>query len=134
MIVTNASERTQYFHFPQFTREDKPSWIVDWNNTFEELDGILEGMKINSVDTRESKLDSAMQSLKEDMLRLESVVTDYTYYVNDMKKAFDDLQENQIALAAQVKQIINADLPGKYLQLQSEINGLDVRVTNLENQ
>lgn len=135
MIVTNASERTQYFHFPVFVKTDKPSY-TDWNNTFEELDGILESMKlkINTLEMSDGKLSNDMQKLQEKMLELQSTVTDYTYFFNDLKKAFAELQENQIALAAQVKQIINADLPAKYLQVESEIRGLDQRVTALENE
>lgn len=136
MIVTNASERTQYFHFPIFTRDDKPSWITDWNNTFEELDGILETMKmkINSNENKVNHLESDMEKLDEAMLSLKSTVTDYTYYVNDLKKQFDDLRDNQIALAATVKNIVDADYEGKYLSLEQSIAGLDARVTALENQ
>ena len=79
MIVTNASERTQFFHFPIFTKNDKYSF-TDWNNTFEELDSLLEGMKvkINAVDDRENKLNSDMEELQDKMQELKSIVTDYT--------------------------------------------------------
>ena len=128
MIVTNASERTQFFHFPIFTKNDKYSF-TDWNNTFEELDGLLEGMKvkINAIDQRESKLDSDFEQLEEQMKELKSIVTDYTYFFNDLKKEFKDLRENQLQLAATVKAIINEDLPAK-------VADLDDRVTALENE
>lgn len=128
MIVTNASERTQYFHFPIFTKNDKYSF-TDWNHTFEELDTLLEGLRVqvNGIDQMESKLDSDFEEIQEKMLELKSIVTDYTYYFNDLKKEFKDLQLNQLELAAAVKQIVNADLPAK-------IQELDVRVTALENE
>lgn len=136
MIVTNASERTQYFHFPIFTQNDKPSWTVDWNNTFEELDGILETIKIkiNSMETKDNHLEADMEQLNAKMLELQSIVTDYTYFFNDMKKEFKELKDNQITLAAAVKELVDANLDGKILTLQGEINGLDERVTALENQ
>ena len=128
MIVTNASERTQYFHFPLFIGSDKYSY-TDWNHTFEELDNILEAMKIqvNAVDERESKLNSDFELLEEKMKELKSIVTDYTYFFNDLKKEFKDLRDNQLQLAATVKALVNEDLPAK-------VADLDDRVTALENQ
>jgi len=128
MIVTNASERTQWFHFPLFTKNDKYSF-TDWNHTFEELDNILEGMKvkIDSLESKENKLNSDFEELQEKMTELKSIVTDYTYFFNDLKKQFKELQENQIQLAASVKALINEDLPAK-------VEDLDERVTALENQ
>ena len=128
MIVTNASERTQYFHFPLFTKNDKYSF-TDWNNTFEEIDTLLEGMRvqINAIDQRESKLDSDFEQLEEQMKELKSIVTDYTYFFNDLKKEFKDLRDNQLQLAATVKALVNEDLPAK-------VEDLDARVTALENE
>ena len=128
MIVTNASERTQFFHFPLFTKNDKYSF-TDWNHTFEELDTLLEGMKVkvDAIDQRESKLDADFEQLEEQMKELKSVVTDYTYFFNDLKKEFKDLRENQLQLAATVKALVNEDLPAK-------VADLDDRVTALENE
>lgn len=135
MIVTNASERTQWFHFPLFTKNDKYSF-TDWNNTFEELDDILEGMKvkIDAIDQRESKLDADFIKLEDTVKELKSIVTDYTYFFNDLKKDFKELRENQIQLAAEVKEIINQEYPEKFATVEDEIAGLDARVTALENQ
>lgn len=132
MIVTNASERTQWFHFPLFTKDDKFNF-TDWNHTFEELDDILESMKIkiDAVDSRESKLSSDFEQLDAKMLELKSIVTDYTYFFNDLKKEFKDLRENQIQLAASVKEIINQDYPDQINTINQEISALDERVTAL---
>ena len=133
MIVTNASERTQWFHFPLFTKDDKFNF-TDWNHTFEELDDILEGMKIklDAVEAGESKLTSDFKQIEEKMLELKSIVTDYTYFFNDLKKDFKELRANQIELAAAVKEIINQDYPDKINTIEQEISGLDARVTALE--
>ena len=129
MIVTNASERTQWFHFPIFTKNDKFSVTVDWNHTFEELDNLLEAFKIklDSVESKENKLSSDFEQIQEEMLELKSIVTDYTYFFNDLKKEFADLRSNQLQLAATVKALVNEDLPAR-------VNDLDARVTALENE
>ncbi len=119
---TNATNSTANYGLPKFIATDKPAWLVDWNNTMDELDRIIKEVAdagdntaiqaaLDALTLSVEGIDARVTSAEGDIDALETTVNDET---NGLVKKVADIQ---------------ADL----LAQNALIQNLDQRVTALEN-
>lgn len=119
---TNATNSTTNYGLPKFIATDKPAWLVDWNNTMDELDRIIKEVAdagdntaiqaaLDALTLSVEGIDARLTSAEGDIDALETTVNDET---NGLVKKVADIQ---------------ADL----LAQNALIQNLDQRVTALEN-
>ena len=119
---TNATNSTANYGLPKFIATDKPAWLVDWNNTMDELDRVIKAVSDAGDNTA---LQNALDALSDtvdgigDRLTLaEGAIAGLDEDVNDpttgLKKLVSDIQQDLISQ-------------------NTLIQNLDQRVTALEN-
>lgn len=121
---SNATNSTTNYGLPKFIATDKPAWLVDWNNTMDELDTLIAGVAGN-IETAQTAIETISAALQ----TLEGVVGDASdglvKDVADLQTVVGDANSGLVKDMTQVK----ADL----LTQNGLITSLDQRVTALEN-
>ena len=65
----SATNKTTYYDLPVFIGTDTPSWLGDWNNTMNALDGAINGVKTSAdnalsvANTAENKSDTNTETI-----------------------------------------------------------------------
>lgn len=143
---TNATSKTTYYGLPIFVegQENKPSWLIDWNGTMNEIDEILRDMdrsqtvdhqQLNllksKVDQAEELIETIQQNLTDTAENVENNRTD----INANKKSIDTIQDDLITQNALVKSLADSvtSLNNRVNQMTNTVNSLDPRVRTLEN-
>lgn len=87
----SATNKTTYYDFPIFIGTDVPSWLGDWNNTMNALDGAINGVKnaadnaANVANTAEGKSDAnteTISALTSEVQTLKAAVQNYDSILN----------------------------------------------------
>ena len=121
-MVTNATNSTTNYGLPLFVATDKPAWLIDWNNTMNEIDKDLKAIADAGDNTQILEiLGDENSGLIHDVAALQS----------SLATATQDIQTNAQAITA---------IQGAISTIQSDlttqnglIQNLDTRVTALEN-
>lgn len=129
-MTTNATNETQYFHFPLFVSGDKPSWLTDWNGTVEELDNILEQHRLAIQANAQG-----MESFNDQVAVIKDAITDINNSISAQDTKIADLIEKYTALNTA---IIQADTTIKALiprmsTAELKVETLEGKVEALEN-
>lgn len=127
-MTTNATNETQYFHFPLFVSGDKPSWLTDWNGTVEELDNILEQHRLAIQANAQG-----MESFNDQVAVIKDDITDINNSISAQDTKIADLIAKYTALNTA---IIQADTSIKALiprmsTAELKIETLEGNVTDL---
>lgn len=119
---TNATNRTSNYGLPKFIATDKPAWLVDWNNTMDELDTLLKQISDAGDNTQ-------IQAALDELTQTVSGINDRLTIAEDAIETIDgDLNDPTTGL----KKLVS-DIQQDLLNQNSLIQNLDQRVTALEN-
>ena len=119
---TNATNQTANYGLPKFIATDKPAWLVDWNNTMDELDRIIKSVSDAGDNT-------AIQAALDDLTAVVSGIGDrVTLAETAIGTIDDDLNDPDTGIKKKI-----ADMQADLLAQNSLIQNLDTRVTALEN-
>lgn len=129
-MTTNATNETQYFHFPLFVSGDKPSWLTDWNGTVEELDNILEEHRLAIRANAQG-----MESFNEQITVIHDRLTVVNERLSNDEATIEDIQT---ALAGFNTAIIQADTSIKELlawktDKETELTQIHTQLTSVTN-
>lgn len=120
---TNATNSTTNYGLPKFIANDKPAWLIDWNNTMDELDSI-----ISSLANLISNISDNADDMEEDISNLQEVVGNMdSGLVKDVSTLKSEVEDTD-GLIDQMTSV-KSDL----LSQNGLITSLDQRVTALEN-
>ena len=122
-MVTNASNQTQYFGFPLFASTDKPSLVTDWNGTVEELDTLLETLRVG-ISTNESAisaLERRVTDIGTEIAEMANTLAVQGTTITDNKTQIDILRETLIEVSATVKSLVNANLEERMATVESSV-------------
>lgn len=114
--ATNATNKTQNFGLPLFVANDKPSWLVDWNGTMQQLDEVM------------TTVTETAQTAGQEVTNIES-------QVQSMQNLVDTLQASVEAAVRDLGQT-NATVEtmrGTIAQLDTKIDKLRTDVVNADN-
>ena len=91
---SNATNRTLNFGLPLFESGDKPSWLVDWNGTMQQLDVTMQDIKdtVLSADT-EVKNVTAQVTLMHNLV--DNIQNDVEVAIADVSATDTDVKEQQ---------------------------------------
>lgn len=122
---TNATNRTTNYGLPKFIATDKPSWLVDWNNTMDELDRVIKqgdpSAMQEALDLLTTTVDGLTSRLTTDETHIDTLDNDINNAVTGLKKLVSDIQSDLVSQNTLIQQQV------------SQIASLDTRVTALEN-
>lgn len=122
---TNATNRTTNYGLPKFIATDKPSWLVDWNNTMDELDRIIKqgdpSAMQEALDTLTIAVDGLTSRLTTDETHIDTLDDDINNATTGLKKLVSDIQADLVSQNTLIQ------------QQATQIASLDTRVTALEN-
>lgn len=122
---TNATNRTTNYGLPKFIATDKPSWLVDWNNTMDELDRVIKQGDPSAMQDALDQLTASVNDLVTRVTTDEGQISNLNTDINDaetgLKKLVADIQSDLVAQNTLIQ------------QQASQISSLDTRVTALEN-
>ena len=119
---TNATNRTSNYGLPKFIATDKPAWLVDWNNTMDELDTLLKQISDAGDNTQ-------IQAALDELTQTVSGINDRLTIAEDAIETIDgDLNDPTTGL----KKLVS-DIQSDLLSQNALIQNLDQRVTALEN-
>lgn len=129
-MTTNATNETQYFHFPLFASGDKPSWLTDWNGTVEELDNILEQYRVSIQANTQG-----MESFNEQIAVIRDSINTVNERLSNDESTIEDIQS---AINGFNTALIQADTSIKELtawknNTTSEINSINHSIVNLDD-
>ena len=120
--MTNATNRTANYGLPKFIATDKPAWLVDWNNTMDELDRVIKAVSDAGDNTA---IQAALDALT-------LVVGGHTESIAELDESVGELDEVvNDETTGLVKKV--ADIQSDLLAQNTLIQNLDQRVTALEN-
>lgn len=100
----SATNKTTYYELPIFIGSDTPSWLGDWNNTMNALDGAINGVKTSAdnalsvANTAESKSDGnteTIKALKAEVNTIKEAVQNYDQIL-DFKQANVAIASNNL--------------------------------------
>ena len=120
---TNATNSTSNYNLPLFVATDKPAWLVDWNNTMEELDSLIKSVA-DSTDTTE---------IVADISALQTSLSSLTTTVNTLVDEVEDPTTGALKKISDLQTTVNT-IQSDLLAQNGLIQSLDARVTALENQ
>ena len=126
-MVTNASNQTQYFGFPLFASTDKPSWVTDWNGTVEELDSLLETLRVG-ISTNESaisNLERRVTDIGSEIAEMANTLAVHETAITDNKSQIDILRETLVEVSATVKSLVNANLETRMATVESSVSHVE---------
>ena len=115
---TNATNRTANYRLPKFIASDKPAWLVDWNNTMDELDRII---KAGDPSAMQADLDAVTD-------RVTTLETEVASMGSSITRISNDINDPTTGIKARLT-AIEEDLSAQNTLIQQ----LDERVTALEN-
>lgn len=126
-MVTNASNQTQYFGFPLFASTDKPSWVTDWNGTVEELDTLLETLRvrISSNESAISALERRVTDIGAEIAEMANTLAVQSTAITDNKSQIDILRETLVEVSATVKSLVNANLETRMATVESSVSHVE---------
>ena len=119
---TNATNSTTNYHLPKFIATDKPAWLVDWNNTMDELDSLIKEVADAGDNTA---IQAALDALTQVVDGINARVTSAEGDIDALDTTVND-ETNGL-----VKKV--ADMQADLLAQNALIQNLDQRVTALEN-
>ena len=112
---TNATNRTANYGLPKFIASDKPAWLVDWNNTMDELDRIIKAgdpsamqEDLDAVTDRVTTLETEVASMGSSITRISSDINDPTTGIKARLTAIETDLSNQNTLIQQLDQRVTA--------------------------
>jgi len=120
---TNATNSTSNYNLPLFVATDKPAWLVDWNNTMEELDSLIKSVA-DTADTSE---------IVADISALQTSLSSLTTTVNNLVDEVEDPDDGVLRKITGIQSTIDT-IQSDLLSQNRLIQSLDGRVTALENQ
>lgn len=103
----SATNRTTYYGLPIFIGSDTPSWLGDWNNTMNSIDGAMNSIKgsadnaLSVANTAENKSDGnteTINALTNEVNTIKQAVKNYDqildFELKNLAIATNNLQEN----------------------------------------
>lgn len=150
---TNATSKTTYYGLPIFVegQENKPSWLIDWNGTMNEIDEILRDMdrsqtvdnqQLNMLKSRVDQAEELIETIQQDLTETTENVSTNRDDINANKKSIDAIQDDLITQNALVKSLADSvtslnnrvnQMTNSINSINTEIDSLDDRVTALED-
>lgn len=119
---TNATNQTANYGLPKFIATDKPAWLVDWNNTMDELDRIIKAVSDAGDNTQ-------IQAALDDLTSVVSNIGDrLTIAETSIETIDNDLNDTDTGIKKKI-----TDMQADLLAQNNLIQNLDSRVTALEN-
>lgn len=112
-IVTNASRKTANYNLPLFTSSDKPSWLIDWNNTMTAIDGLLKEVETGGADnkaeldalkTRVDNLETLVQTAQNDISTNATNIASNAENITNLQNSMNTVQNDILETNATVKE------------------------------
>ena len=119
---TNATNSTSNYNLPLFVATDKPAWLVDWNNTMEELDSLIKSIA-DTADTSE---------IVADISALQTSLSTLTTTVNNLVDKVENPDDGILKKISSIQSAVNT-IQSDLISQNELIQRLDGRVTALEN-
>ena len=122
---SNATNRTLNFGLPLFESGDKPSWLVDWNGTMQQLDVTMQDIKdtVLSADT-EVKNVTAQVTLMHNLV--DNIQNDVEVAIADVSAADVDIKEQQTKIIE-----IHETIDQLSTTVEQDVSGIDESINTI---
>ncbi len=150
--ATNATNRTLNFGLPLFVSGDKPTWLVDWNGTMEQLDVVMQNVKDTAIsaDGKVSNVTAQVELMRNLVDNVKNEVEIAVAEVSVATEDIKDLKEETANISSELNQDVaelhtaidtlstNVNESISTIQLHVaeifvKVNTLETKVTNLES-